>query len=50
MLRGTLRRENLKLLRDNGMHSLIGMQKLLKDKMTPEIVLKASYDMHIKNL
>ena len=33
-LRVTLKREDSKPLRDNGMHSLIDMQKLLKDKMT----------------
>ena len=31
------KRENPKLLRDNGMHSLTGLQKLLKDKMTTKV-------------
>lgn len=29
--------EDPKPLRDNGMNSLLGMQKRLKDKMTPKI-------------
>lgn len=39
-LMGTLKRENPKPLRDNGMHSLTGMQMFPKDKITPHPVLK----------